>query len=92
MDSVTQKARLEKALRIALLRAHGGNEKYALFLCNNLEDDAGAPEYAPRPYQGWRDAKRLVNQLEALEAAEGLEHVRIKRRVPSAYRTGEFYV
>jgi hypothetical protein len=91
MDSVTQKARLEKALRIALLRAHGGDEKYALFLCNNLEDDAEAPEYAPRPYQGWQDAKRLVNQLEALEAAHGVRHVRIKYRLRDAYRTGEFY-
>lgn len=69
MDSVTQKARLEKALRIALNRAHGGDEQYALFLVNNLEADAEAPEYAPRPYQGWQDAKRIINQLEALEAA-----------------------
>lgn len=86
------KERLEKALRIALHRAHGGNEQYARFLIDNLEDDAEAPEYAPRPYQGWQDARRLINEIEALEAAEGLEHVRIKRRVPSAYRTGEFYV
>lgn len=91
MDSVTQKARLEKALRIALNRAHGGDEQYALFLVNNLEADAEAPEYAPRPYQGWQDAKRIINQLEALEAAHGVRHVRIKYRLRDAYRTGEFY-
>lgn len=78
MDSVTQKARLEKALRIALLRAHGGNEKYARFLVDNLA------------YREWQDIGRLISQLEALEAASGVQHVRVK--VPSAYRTGEFYV
>lgn len=90
MDSVTQKARLEKALRIALLRAHGGDEKYARFLIDNLEADAEALEYAPRPYRGWEDAKRLISEIEALEAAHGVQHVRVQ--VPSAYRTGEFYV
>ncbi|PZA08623.1 MULTISPECIES: SAM-dependent methyltransferase [unclassified Meiothermus] len=85
------KERLEKALRIALHRAHGGNEQYALFLVNNLEDDAEAPEYAARPYQGWQDAKRLINEIEALERSDGIEHVRVKRPLREAYRTGEFY-
>ncbi|ADH63085.1 N5-glutamine S-adenosyl-L-methionine-dependent methyltransferase [Allomeiothermus silvanus DSM 9946] len=84
--------RLEKALRIALGRAHGGDAAYAVQVIETLETDAEAPDYAPRPYQGWRDARRLINEIEALERSEGVEHVRIKRRVPSAYRTGEFYV
>lgn len=86
------KTRLEKALKIALRRAHGGNEEYARFLIETLETDQEAPEYIPSLYQAWRDAKRIINQLEALEASEGIQHVRVKRRVPSAYRTGEFYV
>jgi len=91
MDSVTQKARLEKALRIALRRAHGGDEQYARFLIETLETDQEAPEYAPRPYQGWQNAKRIINEIEALEAAHGVQHVRIKYRLRDAYRTGEFY-
>jgi hypothetical protein len=75
----SQIQRLEKALSIALNRAHGGDEQYARFLIENLETYQEAPEYAPRPYQGWQDAKRLINEIEALEAAEGIQHVELKR-------------
>lgn len=85
--------RLEKALSIALFRAHGQTDDYktARFLIDSLEADAEALEYAPRPYRGWEDAKRLINEIEALEAAHGVRHVRIKYRLRDAYRTGEFY-
>jgi len=75
--------RLEEALRIALKRAHGDNAAYAAQLIETLETDADVPNYAPRPYQGWQDAKRLVNQIEALEASEGIQHVRVKQ--PGSY-------
>lgn len=73
------KTRLEKALKIALFRAHGGNEEYAAQIIETLETDADAPDYAPHPYQAWQDAKRLINEIEALERSDGIEHVRVKQ-------------
>ncbi|GEM83925.1 hypothetical protein [Meiothermus hypogaeus] len=77
MDSVTQNARLEKALQIALCRVHGGDVEYVAQLISYLEDDAEASDYAPCPYQGWQDARRLINEIEALEVAQGIEHVKV---------------
>ncbi|AWR86803.1 MULTISPECIES: hypothetical protein [Meiothermus] len=75
MDSI---ARLEKGLSIALKRSHGGDLRYAAFLIENLETDQEAPEYAPGPYQAWQDVKRLINQIETLEQAAGIQHVKVK--------------
>lgn len=69
--------RLEKGLLIALKRAHGGDLRYAAFLIDNLETDQEAPEYAPGPYQAWQDVKRLVGELELLEQAAGIQHVKV---------------
>lgn len=79
--------RLEKALQISLFRAHGGDPYRASQLDNALHM-AYQGEYV---YRAWQDARRLINQLEALEAAHGVRHVRIKYRLRDAYRTGEFY-
>lgn len=83
--------RLERALQISLRRVHGGNADCAIFLWELHETDYYAPQYAPRPHRAWQDAKRIINVLEALEAAEGIQHVRVKRPLKNAYRTGEFY-
>lgn len=70
---------LEKALQIALQRAHGGDASRAAML-GDWRYWSIIPSTCNR---AWQDALRLTNQLEAVEAAEGVEHVRVKPSSPS---------
>lgn len=83
----SQIQRLEKALRIALLRAHGetdpANAGHAQVKIDALEDSE-VREGVPLRYQAWQDARRLINQLEAIERSKGIEHVRL-RLWPDSY-------
>lgn len=75
MDSV---ARLEMALAIALERVYRDVGEYQEEAVVDYLDSHEIGEfYEANRYLAWKDVKRLVNELELLEQAAGIRHVKV---------------
>jgi hypothetical protein len=71
-------ARLEKGLSIALKRVYEDIGRFSAKAFVDYLDTDGLAQYDnEHKYQAWQDVKRLVGELEALEQAAGIRHVKV---------------
>lgn len=75
-------ARLEKGLKIALSRVFDDLGRFSAIAFVDYLDTDGLAQYDnEHKYQAWQDVKRLVNELELLEQAAGIQHVKVVEAV-----------